>query len=218
MSKRAASAPAKAKSRGKAKSKRGGSRPGAGRKKKAKASTSALPDIDIEAAKAAPVPDDIESTAQAHARDAIASLVKQLCHGKSETAKVNAANAILDRGYGKPSVDVGGLAQMSLFGGLRPAAVVGDELRLEARKFAVLAIEVLNSISTRGETEGARVAAAKSILDRGVGTVQTARVPEGIAPKTMGKKEEAAVAARNAAAGKYAPPAAPGAARPETLQ
>ncbi|MEI9804080.1 MAG: hypothetical protein WDN48_05950 [Pseudolabrys sp.] len=196
-----------------AKSKRGGKRPGAGRKSKGHKASSALPDIDLAAALAAAAPDDIESAAQVHARDAITSLVKQLCHGKSETAKVNAANAILDRGYGKPSVDVGGLSQMSLFGGHRPAAVVGDEVRGEARKYANLAIEVLRSISTRGETEGARVSASKSLLDRGVGTVQTAKVPEGVTPKVMGKKEEAAVAARNAAAGKYAPPLAPGAAK-----
>lgn len=200
------------------KSKRGGKRPGAGRKPKGQRSSSALPEIDQEAALAAPVPDDIESTAQAYARGAIASLVKQLCHGKSETSKVNAANAILDRGYGKPSVDIGGLAQLSLFGGIRPAAVVGDEVRVEARKFANLAIEVLGAISTRGETESARVSASKSLLDRGVGTVQTARVPEGLMPKAMGKKEEAAIAARNAAAGKYAPPAAPGSRRVETVQ
>lgn len=201
-----------------AKSKRGGSRPGAGRKPKSQRSSSALPSLDQEAALAAPVPDDIESTAQAYSRGAIASLVKQLCHGKSETSKVNAANAILDRGYGKPSVDVGGLAQLSLFGGIRPAAVVGDEIRIEARKYANLAIEVLGSIATRGETESARVSAAKALLDRGVGTVQVAKVPEGLQPKTMGKKEEAAVVARNAAAGKYAPPPPPGSMRPETVQ
>jgi hypothetical protein len=200
------------------KSKRGGARRGAGRKAKGHKSSSALPEIDLEAALAAPAPDDIESTAQAYSRGAIASLVKQLSFGKSETAKVNAANAILDRGYGKPSVDVGGLSQLSLFGGIRPAAVVGDEIRVEARKYANLAIEVLGSIATRGETEGARVSAAKSLLDRGVGTVQVAKVPEGLQPKAMGKKEEAAVAARNAAAGKYAPPAAPGARRVETVQ
>lgn len=200
------------------KSRRGGKRPGAGRKPKGHKSSSALPEIDLEAALAAPAPDDIESTAQAYSRGAIASLVKQLCHGKSETAKVNAANAILDRGYGRPSVEVGGLNQLSLFGGIRPAAVVGDEVRTEARKYAQLAIEVLGSIATRGETEGARVSAAKSLLDRGVGTVQTARVPEGLVPKALGKKEEAAIAARNAAAGKYAPPPAPGAHRPETVQ
>ncbi len=193
-----------------AKSKRGGSRPGAGRKPKGHKATSALPALDLEAALAAPAPEDIESTAQAYSRGAISSLVKQLCHGKSETAKVNAANAILDRGYGKPSVDVGGLAQLSLFGGVRPAAVVGDEVRIEARKYANLAIEVLGAIATRGETEGARVAAAKALLDRGVGTVQVARVPEGLASKPLGKKEEAAVAARHAAAGKYAPRRPPG--------
>lgn len=193
-----------------AKSGRGGKRAGAGRKPKGQKSSSALPSLDLEAALAAPAPDDIESTAQAYSRGAIASLVKQLSFGKSETAKVNAANAILDRGYGKPSVDVGGLAQLSLFGGVRPTHIVGDEIRTEARKYANLAIEVLGAIATRGETEAARVSAAKSLLDRGVGTVQVAKVPEGLQPKVMGKKEEQAIAARNAAAGKYAPPRPPG--------
>src|SRR5581483_3722912 len=201
-----------------AKSKRGGARPGAGRKRKGHASTSALPAIDLAAALEAAPPEDIESAAQAHAREAIASLVKQLSFGKSETAKVNAANAILDRGYGKPSVDVGGLAQLSLFGGLRPTAAVADEIRVEARKFATLALECLRRIATGGETEGARVSAAKSMLDRGVGTVAVAKVPEGLAAKPLGKREEAAVAARNAAAGRYAPPPPPGAVKPETLQ
>jgi hypothetical protein len=78
---------------------------------------------------------------------------------------------------------------MSLFGGVRPAAVVGDEIRVEARKYANLAIEVLGSIATRGETEGARVSAAKSLLDRGVGTVQVAKVPEGLQPKTSARRK-----------------------------
>jgi len=199
-------------------SRRGGKRPNAGRKPKNQKSTSALPEIDLAAALNTPPPDDIESAAQTHSRDAIASLVKQLVHGKSETAKVNAANAILDRGYGKPSVDVGGLSQLSLFGGIRPTAAVSDEIRVEARKFANLAIEVLRSIATRGETEGARVSASKSLLDRGVGTVTTAKMPEGIVPKALGKKEEAAVAARNAAAGRYAPPPPPQSAKPELVQ
>lgn len=199
-------------------SRRGGKRPNAGRKPKNQKSTSALPEIDLNAALNTPPPDDIESAAQTHSRDAIASLVKQLVHGKSETAKVNAANAILDRGYGKPSVDVGGLSQLSLFGGARPMAAVGDEIRIEARKYANLAIEVLRSIATRGETEGARVSASKSLLDRGVGTVTTAKLPEGITPKVLGKKEEQAVAARNAAAGRYAPPPPPGVAKPEMVQ
>lgn len=191
-------------------SRRGGKRPGAGRKKKGHRSASVLSEIDLKAALENPAPEDIESAAQSHAREAIASLVKQLIHGKSEAAKVNAANAILDRGYGKPSVDIGGLNQLSLFGGVRPTAAVGDEIRVEARKYANLAIEVLNAISTRGETESARVSASKSLLDRGVGTVATAKIPEGVAPKPLGKKEAQAIDARNVAAGRYAPPPPPG--------
>lgn len=197
--------------------KRGGARKGAGRKPK-QHSTSGLSSIDLDAALAAPAPDDIESAAQAKSSDALSSLVKQLIHGKSETAKVNAANAVLDRGYGRPSVDIGGLSQLSLFGGNRPTATFSIEIRNEARKYANLAIEVLNSIATRGDTEGARVSASRSLLDRGVGTVQVAKVPQGMSPKPLGKREEAARTAHNAAAGRYAPPAPPRTTSPELAQ
>ena len=87
--------------------KRGGKRPGAGRKKKAKSGLT-VDGIDLQAAIAAVPPAEIETAASPHARMAINALYKQLIGGASETAKVAAANAILDRGYGRPAVEVGG--------------------------------------------------------------------------------------------------------------
>jgi hypothetical protein len=86
----------------------GGKRPNSGPRPKNRA---ALPDLDIQHALAAPVPEEIEAAAQPHAVTAIAALVKILISGENETAAISAANTILDRGYGKPAVDVGGCAQ-----------------------------------------------------------------------------------------------------------
>ena len=186
---------------------RGGKRAGAGRKKKGHQAASGVSGFDLRAALNAAPPDDIETVAQAYAREAIASLVKQLLQGLSESARVNAANALLDRGYGKPSVDAGGM-QMSLFGAGVSVAAASD-IRDEARRYANLAIEVLRKIATGGESESARVSAARSLLDRGVGTVAQAKVIDGAVAKPLGKKEEAAVAAKNLACGSFATRPAP---------
>lgn len=193
-----------------AKSGRGGKRSGAGRKPKEQKPASALPDIDLAAALEAPPPDDIESVASSKAKKAIGSLVKVLLYGKSEQAKVNACNKILDRGYGKPSNDAGGFVQFSMFPvGVNIDVALANDIRTEARKYANLAIDTLEAIADRGQVEGARVSAAGSLIDRGVGTVATAKMPDGVASKPIGKKEEAQQAARNAAAGIYATPPAP---------
>lgn len=206
------------------KSRRGGKRPGAGRKKKDHQAASQVTGVDLAAALAAPVPDAIETAAQEHVRTSVARLVKQMQFGASDAARVNAANAILDRGYGKPSFDAGGLSsQMQLFG-LGISASLATEIRDEARKYANLAIAVLNKIGENSVSEAARVSANKSMLDRGLGTVAIARVPDGLVPnkakpadKPLGKKEEAARAAEDAAAGRYATPAPPRAVT-DTLQ
>ena len=44
----------------------------------------------------------IEELARSHAPTAMATLVDIAAKGDSEAARVSAANAILDRGYGKP--------------------------------------------------------------------------------------------------------------------
>lgn len=64
----------------------GGRRPGAGRPKGRKN------DLTLQ----------IEAAAQKHGKDAIAALVKIAKHGESEAARIAAATAILDRGFGKP--------------------------------------------------------------------------------------------------------------------
>ena len=188
------------------KSRRGGKRPGAGRKKKGAVASSSVAGLDLAAALAAPVPDEIDGIAQVHARTAIAALVKQLTFGASESAKVSAANAILDRGYGKPAVEIGGDAAMLPFMAAPALAVsISSEIRAEARRYATLAIEVLRKISDSGASESARVSAAKSLLDRGLGTVASARMPEELdAGPQLGKKEQRQRAAEAAATGKYA--------------
>src|SRR5262245_58656861 len=124
------------------KSGRGGKRHGAGRKPKEQKPPSALPDIDLAAALQAPPPDDIESVASSKAKKAIGLLVKVICYGKSEQAKVNACNTILDRGYGKPSTDAGGFPQLSLFPiGVNVDVALANDIRDEARRFANLAID-----------------------------------------------------------------------------
>lgn len=201
------------------KAKHGGKRAGAGRRKKQDRLTSTLPEIELAAALTDAPPEDIESAVSNKAKAAIAGLVRVIQHGKSEQARVNACNKLLDRGYGKPSTDAGGFAQASLFPvGANVDVRLATEIRDEARRFANLAIATLSVIAERGAVEGARVSAAGSLLDRGVGTVATARVPEGVVPKPPGKREEAARAAEAAAAGPYATPAPPKSSGGDTLQ
>jgi hypothetical protein len=49
---------------------------------------------------------DIQHAARAHSAEAIAALVKIARDGRSESARVQAATAILDRGFGKPAQTV----------------------------------------------------------------------------------------------------------------
>lgn len=198
----------------KPKSRRGGARPGAGRKKKGAVVKSGLGSIDVAAALAAPVPEDITTVAQAHWALALSTLVKQCMHGASDSAKVVAANEILDRGYGKPAVDIGGDPMLPFMAKPEPATDVSQALRTEARKYANLAIEVLRRVADVAESESARNAASKSLLLRGLGSVAPAKLPENLgAPRAVGKREELQRAAAAAASGRYAVPAAPGASR-----
>ena len=86
---------------------------------------------------------------------------------------------------------------------------VQGETRDEAKKFATLAIEVLRTIAAQGQSAMARVGASKAILDRGLGTVGKARMPDEQRDRPLGKKEELARAAEVAAAGPFATPAPP---------
>lgn len=72
------------------KSNRGGRRPGAGRPKGAKDRATA----DLKTS--------LEELARSHAPEALQVLVSVARASESDAARVSAANAILDRGYGKP--------------------------------------------------------------------------------------------------------------------
>lgn len=71
-------------------SRRGGKRPGAGRKPGR---------VNFATADQK---DDLEGQARAYTSAALQTLVTIATKGKSEPARVTAASALLDRGYGKP--------------------------------------------------------------------------------------------------------------------
>ena len=56
---------------------------------------------------------------------------------------------------------------------------------------------------------GMRVSASTAILERGLGTVGKARMPDEMRDRPLGKKEEAARAAEASATGRYATPPPP---------
>jgi hypothetical protein len=194
-------------------SRRGGKRPGAGRKPKGFVKPSALSELNKISALATPAPDEIDGVAQRYAKDVIEALVKLLFYGGSEAAKITAAKEILDRGYGKPAVEIGGDAAMLPFMVAPPAAAeivsTAADIRNEARKYANLAVEVLRKIAADGASETAIATACKALLDRGLGTVGKARMPDEQRERPLGKKEEAARAAEVAATGMYATPRPP---------
>lgn len=70
----------------------GGARPGAGRKK----------------GKVGKAKMELAAMAKEYAEEAIRTLVEIATSGESEAARVSAANAILDRGYGKPTQPISG--------------------------------------------------------------------------------------------------------------
>lgn len=195
----------------KPKSRRGGARKGAGRKPKGYAKPGSLTDLDVRAIEAQPAPERIEDVAHVEARAALEALKRQLLGGSSESVKVRAADEILDRGYGKAGVDAPGQPELPFFG-VAPAQQLRGAMHEAARRLANLAIEVLRRIRDFGESESARVAAAKVLLKRAVGTAATAtRLPDSplAQARPVGKKEQAAESAREAATGRYATPAPP---------
>jgi hypothetical protein len=193
---------------GSKKSKHGGARPGAGRKKIVRGSSNTLGAIDLKSLLAAPPPDEIETVAQQRAHKALASMVKLLSYGTVESAKITAATEILDRGYGKPAVEIGGDAMLP-FMAAPSSPTVSSEIRTEARKYAHLAIAVLEQIADHGASENCRASASKTLLARGLGTVGAARMPDDFTKRPLGKKEEAQRAAESAATGRYAIPPPP---------
>lgn len=190
---------------------RGGRRPGAGRKPKGWVKPSAISELNKVSALASEPPEEIDGIAQRYAKTAIEALVKLLFYGSSEAAKITAAKELLDRGYGKPAVEIGGDAAMLPFMMAPTPAVesLAAEIRTEARKYANLAIEVIRKIAADGSSESAVATASRALLDRGLGTVGKARMPDEQRDRPLGKKEEASRAAAAAATGRYATPAAP---------
>lgn len=190
------------------KSRRGGARPGAGRKPKAHRSPTALSKVDVEAAMAADVPEEIDSVAATSSRASIAALVNQLLGGSSDSARLDAAFEILDRGWGKPTVEAGGHPMLP-FLGRAPIRSIANEVRDEARRHGRLAIMVLERIQSGSDSESCRVRAAKGLLARGVGATAPARLPPEIGDRPtapLGKKEEAQRQARLVgSSGRFAP-------------
>lgn len=176
--------------------KHGGARRGAGRKKKGAVSPSAVADLDLRAALAASAPGEVEPVAAQHAQAAVEALYKELIAGLSEAARVAAANEILDRGWGKPTVESGGDLVLPFFG-TAPARPLPSEIRSQCRRLTELAIQALVKIAANGQSESARVSAARSLLNRGLGAVAPARVPEDAGLRELGKKAEADRAAKN---------------------
>ncbi|WP_316184707.1 hypothetical protein [Bradyrhizobium sp. SZCCHNRI1003] len=200
---------------------RGGARPGAGRKKKQLSAPTSLSELELKALLAEPAPEEIDGIAQRHADLAIETLSRLMIYGASESAKITAAKEILDRGYGKPAVEIGGDAAMLPFmmAPQSPAALSKtDDVRSQARKYAAVAVATLRKIAQDGQSETARAGASKALLDRGLGTVGKARMPDEQRDRPLGKKEEAARAAEAAATGRFATPPPPRALADTTLQ
>ena len=57
---------------------------------------------------------EVRKLAQAHTLEAIACLVKEMNNGETSHARIAAANALLDRAYGKPTQPIGEDPEMPL--------------------------------------------------------------------------------------------------------
>jgi hypothetical protein len=130
--------------------------------------------------------EEIDSLARRHSSLAVGALAKLLVSGQSEAARVAAASALLDRGFGRPGVATGDEAQPMIREPLPSAAVA-----IEARRYGRLAVEVLRRVAEHGTGERARVNACRALLDRGFGTIVAPKSPPGL-------KASAALAAETA--------------------
>lgn len=90
---------------------RGGKRPGAGRPKGSRSAATKEQQATIS------------DLAKSHGQSALDALVQIATSGESEAARVSAANAILDRGFGKP---VQSMEHSSPDGSMSPQAAVQD--------------------------------------------------------------------------------------------
>ena len=95
---------------------------------------------------------EIRELARQHTMTALRTLIEIAERGENESARVTAANAILDRGWGKPAVPV--------VGDDLPAVITinfGTELRPPndaARTIGAASPLILPAISARGTTDG----------------------------------------------------------------
>jgi hypothetical protein len=163
------------------------------------------------ALEAAP-PAEIDSALSGQARRSLDGLVKIMLHAGSDTARITAAEEVLDRGYGKPAVEIGGDAALPMLPFMTApelAPTTTSAVRAEARRYANLAVLVLTKIAENSLSETARVAAHRALIKRECGTVGTARMPDEQRDQPMGKKEQATRAAAAAATGRFATPAPP---------
>jgi hypothetical protein len=193
-------------------SRRGGARKGAGRKPKAAQSPTAVTGVDLAAAMAAPAPTEIDGALRGRAKSSLKGLVAIMLHAGSDSARIVAAEEVLDRGFGKPAVEIGGDAASPMLPfaaapTFAPSAI--GEVREQAKQYANLAVLVLTKIADNSLSETARVAAHKALIKRECGTVGTARMPDEMREKPLGKKEQAQRAAEAAAQGRWAVPEPP---------
>jgi hypothetical protein len=179
-----------------AKSGRGGRRPGAGRPRRDAIRPTVLTTAELREAKAADVPLEIDVAARTDALETIERLEQILTYGSSEPAIVAAACEILDRGYSKPAVAIGGDPLLPFMTRPPMPSTIRDTARAKAQALAPLALMTLRKLRDSARTETSRVAAARALLARGLGTAAMARlVDESSAPK-LGKKEQALIDAQ----------------------
>jgi len=193
-------------------SRRGGARKGAGRKPKRASSPTAINEVDLKAAMTAPAPAEIESAVDGQWRQSLEGLKNIMLHAGSDTARIAAAKEVLDRGYGKPAVEIGGdgaLPMLPFMAAPSLAPSTTATMRAEAQKYANLAVLVLRKIAENSLSETARVAAHRALIERECGTVGTAKMPDERREQPLGKKEQAQRAAAAAATGRFATPTPP---------
>jgi hypothetical protein len=174
------------------------------KKPKPGATSSALTALDIAAATAAavaPTPAEFEASLRAQAGMGLEQLRIVMLHDKSDSARVTAANMIIDRGFGKPTTDTGVDMMLPLFDQVFLKTAPGETIEA-ARMLAPLARTVLIKIAQGSVSGAARNAAVRSLHDRGLGLVAPARLDAYQADsKAIGKKEQALADAASAGSG-----------------
>ncbi|MFZ0495717.1 MAG: hypothetical protein WCF64_09725 [Methylocella sp.] len=129
-----------------------------------------------------------------HAYEALDVLVEIMRNGTSQTARIAAAEQVLDRGSGPSSIEVG-VDMTDMFSAFDEPS--HDEFKATCQALAPEAIDILRTIAAHGKSSAIRVRAARALLARGKGlAAQAATTPGG-----RSKKAEAASAAASAGDG-----------------